>query len=53
MCVWEALLIGPLAKLQEGRHDEPKELFAGMASVLWRDVGVEPLLEELSGEVMS
>lgn len=35
------------------RHDEPKELFAGMASVLWRDVGVEPLLEELSGEVMS
>jgi hypothetical protein len=22
-----------------------------MASVLWRDVGVEPLLEELSGEV--
>ena len=35
------------------RHDEPKELFAREASELWRDVGVEPMLEELSGEVMS
>ena len=35
------------------RHDEPKELFAREASVLWKDIEVEPMLEELSGEVMS
>ena len=35
------------------RHDEPKELFAREASELWRNVGVEPMLEELSGEVLS
>ena len=34
------------------RHDEPKELFASLASQLFRDVGVEPMLENLTGEVM-
>ena len=34
------------------RHDEPKDLFARCCSELFRDVGVEPLLEDLTGEVM-
>jgi len=34
------------------RHDEPKNLFARCCSELFRDVGVEPLLENLTGEVM-
>jgi hypothetical protein len=34
------------------RHDEPKDLFARCCSELFRDVAVEPLLENLTGEVM-
>ena len=38
------------------RHDDRAEgvvCEGGVLAVLWRDIEVEPMLEELSGEVMS
>lgn len=34
------------------RHDEPKKLFAQIATEVFNDVELEPLLEPLSGEIM-